>query len=450
MQIVKIFSPVGKILIENFELLLNKLSGMAGRAFHPAGDLVFANKNHKHEDLLKKGDVAEATKYLNGTNNFSLKQHTHDDYIERNNEKQVMIEDVETLQNVPNIFVSKDHKHQEFVARSLHSIAYSANYLYWQDESQFPNGLFAKFHHEHPEFLPLNMPSKYAKKINGNLPSQLADAEHIHQEYLTSVDAKLLYKPKTSVALSTARVNNKQLKIIYGSSKGSGGSLTQIAPNVKLDLWKMSGITELPTSLTSFGQTLNQSDPPSSLNAAISSVTFYLDISTALTSSQALPVQVKLSAINSPLLQLAGNLLNITMSANLFTATFFKQHPLNIVDKQTVEVSASNDKKVVSDVFLTIGGKDTNFANFDKYTSAIDAKLRDIQTQTYRITRKFKDVWQHVRTGIYGIAGNKIVVQNRGFPYTLVVFERPLEVSGEQSVFFDLPSVGSTYSARLN
>jgi len=101
-------------------------------------------------------------------------------------------------------------------------------------------------------------------------------------------------------------------------------------------------------------------------------------------------------------------------------------------------------------VFLTIGGKDTDFANFDKYTSAIDAKLRDIQTETYRITRKFKDVWRHVRTGIYGIAGNKIIVQNRGFPYTLVVFERPLEISGEQSVFFDLPSVGSTYSATLN
>lgn len=416
-----------------------------------AGKKEFALKDHTHSYIRKSElingmyQVSNADT-LSGRTDFSLKDHKHE-FVEKgvdttilndapSGSRTIIISNYQTglimIHNKVYFPTSQIKTAEGFVVtldRGLESdvpkgtlgkiLSVSSQAYLCSNEGELvpPQHMFATAVHDHNEYVYIGEKVNKARKLEGKLPSELAPVIHNHP-YVTRQSQ---FKPKNAVAKKAKKISGRKVYVLSSVTKPAANNNT-ISTSVPIDLLEVSGLKEFP----SYGYATNLT-PRTTME-------FYFDAYDALnlnmTSSGTTTYTISAPAIQ--FMEEAAQMLNldIKLPTNLFQLTLYRKRFNHIVAKHSVDIG-----EIVSEVFFTLGKQMTNFSGFDNYTVNFQSKLLSLQANYYSSSRKDINLFVHFQPKIKGIAGNRIVVENRGFPYTLLVFTRPGGVKNADTYF---------------
>lgn len=240
-----------------------------------------------------------------------------------------------------------------------------------------------------------------AKRLSGASPSQISPLKHVHSELVAKNTTR--YVRKDAVAKVAKSVKGTRIWFVSASSSPAMASAT-----VRIDLLEAVDAKDFPNY--AYAVPLTRSVQ----------LEFYLDAVNALRHDTRNANVVRFS-VQTPALtfleELARHIPFLPrLSENLFTVTVRSRHFTHIVARQVVRVEG-----MAKEVHLTIGGE-AAWDNFQNYTTTFQNLLNQKVMEHYGATGRTPDLWKHFSVGVFGIAGNQVVVENCGFPYTVVVY----------------------------
>ncbi len=272
-----------------------------------------------------------------------------------------------------------------------------------------PDSVFDKtMHSHHGEYYTRGERVAQAKRLDSRTPFQIASRDHTHPYYVPKHTTR--YMPKDIVAHKTRSIDYKNLVIVNASTlKGVTGI------KARIDLLEAMGadITEIPAS--AYARSLSPS-----MNVYV-----YYDAAEAVQQDTAStsPTTFKLQM---PALQFLQELSNHFsgllpyIPQTIFSVSVYPRFFTHLVARQSV---ATPD--IVVEAHVTLGGPGVfDDQTFKSYTEDLQRTLLVKAAQYVPVINRVPDLMKHFWARLRGISGNYVVVENRGFPYSLVVYTK--------------------------
>jgi len=432
----------------------------------------FALKDHRHPDLItinilndRGAYVAEDVEFLEGykENFFAKRDHTHDELLPRGNSDVLRV--LKFAQEGSTILVVNkkpvwyyyllevDGNEKVVVIGSagetkdgwkldlLHplprdvypgevlkgvNLAFKAEFVTSGDILKTPKDIFVPIDHRHDDlYVKFGERVHTARTLSNVDPKDIAPEDHFHEEYLTQAHIPR-YKPKNALAEKALKVNGSSLKIIHGGAKPQDAPST-LSTSVRVDLWEASEMDEMPTRAYAL-----------SLSPQID-MDFFYDIEEVVNYKPPKEqIELRIDAAAIAFLEELRNVneffkrLIPQLKENLFTLRLYRTWLFNVVARHSVRIGER-----ITAAFFVPGGSE-GWQNFERYTVELQQTVFAKAGEVYVVTKEMPDLMRHFQARLVGIFGDGLLVENRGFPYTIVAFTTDEGVIRRESTGSDL------------
>lgn len=284
-----------------------------------------------------------------------------------------------------------------------------------------PASVFDKITHSHEdEYYTRGERVSWAKRLESKTPSQIASKDHTHPYYVPKHTTR--YMPKDIVAHKTHTIDYKNLVIVNAAALGG---VTTV--KTRIDLVEAMGIdiTELPSSAYA-----------GSLSPSMNVYVYYDAAEAVFEDTAGSPPQT--FKFQMPALQFLQELSNHFgglvpyIPQTIFSVSVYPRFFTHVVARQSV---AAPD--IVVEAHMTLGGPGAfDYWTFKAYTEDLQRELLVKAAQYVPAINRVPDLMKHFWARLRGISGNYVVVENRGFPYSLVVYTKQTDgVKYEDTAF---------------